>query len=280
MPEFHDVAALFPLMDGEEFELLKADIAAHGLREPIWLHPDGRIIDGRNRYRACLETDTAPRYRAWDGTGSLVSLVVSLNLKRRHLTKSQLAAIALEVKEALAQEIAAEAVEKKRRAALEREAQKRRDAKNQAVKPLTEDEQNHSSPILENCGRDAAQEAAAVMGVGHAYIYDAAKLKDEAPDLFQDVYAKYRIARTMTTSTKGLLATNIVVALLRRNLIALPFSIDVTDDKALQISGTDILIHSKVRLQVKCDFNAGDRRLGGTGNLFLQTEECNPYRLY
>jgi hypothetical protein len=84
--EFHEVANIFPMMQGEEFDALKADIAANGLREPIWLHPDGRIIDGRNRYRACCELSIEPEYHTWNGSGSLVSFVVSLNLHRRHLT--------------------------------------------------------------------------------------------------------------------------------------------------------------------------------------------------
>lgn len=94
---YHPVADLFPLMEGEEFEQLKADIQANGLREAIWLHPDGSIIDGRNRHRACIETETEPAFRTWDGQGSLVAFVVSMNLHRRHLSSSQRAVIALDI---------------------------------------------------------------------------------------------------------------------------------------------------------------------------------------
>ena len=51
----------------------------------LWLHPDGSVVDGRNRYNACEELGIEPAYRTWDGEGSLVDFVVSLNLKRWHL---------------------------------------------------------------------------------------------------------------------------------------------------------------------------------------------------
>jgi len=85
----HEAANLFPLLEGDEFDALKADIAANGLHEAIWLHPDGSILDGRNRHRACIETETPPKFRTWDGQGSPVSFVVSMNLHRRHLNETQ-----------------------------------------------------------------------------------------------------------------------------------------------------------------------------------------------
>ena len=91
--ESHPVADIFPLLEGQAFEQFKQDIAENGLRESIWLH-EGRIIDGRNRYRACLETGTAPTFREWEGNGSLVAFVISLNLHRRHLNESQRAMVA------------------------------------------------------------------------------------------------------------------------------------------------------------------------------------------
>ena len=86
--EFHEVANIFPMMSATEFESLKTDIQDNGLLEAIWRH-DGKIIDGRNRYQACVETGVTPHFREWDGIGSLTAFVVSLNLHRRHLTESQ-----------------------------------------------------------------------------------------------------------------------------------------------------------------------------------------------
>jgi N6-adenosine-specific RNA methylase IME4 len=86
--EFHEVANIFPMMSASEFEQLKTDIQYNGLLEAIWRH-DGKIIDGRNRYQACVETGVTPHFREWDGIGSLTAFVVSLNLHRRHLTESQ-----------------------------------------------------------------------------------------------------------------------------------------------------------------------------------------------
>ena len=88
--EFHEVANIFPLMDlGEVFEEFMADIEANGLREPIWLY-EGKIIDGRNRYNACMAVGVEPVYKTWVGNEvDLVPFVVSLNLHRRHLDESQ-----------------------------------------------------------------------------------------------------------------------------------------------------------------------------------------------
>lgn len=92
--EFHPVASIFPLMDEVALVDLKADIAKHGLREPIWLHNDGRIIDGRNRFQACNLAGVEPRFRTYLGPDDkLVAFVVSLNLHRRHLDESQRAMV-------------------------------------------------------------------------------------------------------------------------------------------------------------------------------------------
>jgi transposase len=98
--EFHPIANIFPLMEGEEFDQLVEDIRAKGLRERIVLH-EGKILDGRNRYRACLATLWDKRmgmdaFVAFDGDDPL-AYVISANLHRRHLTTQQRAAIAAEL---------------------------------------------------------------------------------------------------------------------------------------------------------------------------------------
>ena len=90
--EHHPLAALFPLMEGRAFADLRADIAAHGLLEPIVTY-EGKVLDGRNRLRACVETDTTPVFREWKGKDPL-AFVLSANLQRRHLDESQRAMVA------------------------------------------------------------------------------------------------------------------------------------------------------------------------------------------
>ena len=91
--EFHQCANVFPLMSEQEFGLLCNDIGQNGLLERIWIY-DEKIIDGRNRYKACLAVGVEPEFREWQGNGSLVAFIVSLNLHRRHLSESQRGLIA------------------------------------------------------------------------------------------------------------------------------------------------------------------------------------------
>jgi ParB-like chromosome segregation protein Spo0J len=85
--EFHEYANLFPLLDDAEIARLGADIRARGQEVPIMLH-EGKILDGRNRYRACMVAEVEPRTEEYRGTDPL-GYVVSHNLHRRHLTESQ-----------------------------------------------------------------------------------------------------------------------------------------------------------------------------------------------
>lgn len=89
--DLHPLCTLFPRLVGAEFEALKADIAAHGQREPIVVHA-GFILDGGNRYRACVEVGVEPALKEFTGDNP-VSFVLSANLHRRHLTPGQQAAI-------------------------------------------------------------------------------------------------------------------------------------------------------------------------------------------
>jgi hypothetical protein len=108
--EFHPLAGIFPLMEGEEFDALVADIKAHGLREPIDLY-QGKIIDGRNRYRALLQLGIIPKksnlhyvrtaldqcrssvggigFHGKVDRNGMVAYIVSKNIHRRHLTADQ-----------------------------------------------------------------------------------------------------------------------------------------------------------------------------------------------
>ena len=164
--EFHPVADIFPLLQGEEFEELKSDISTNGLIESIWLHPDGRIVDGRNRWRACTETNTNAHFQTWKGQGSLVRFVISLNIRRRHLDSSQRAAVAVDVLPMLEDE------------ARERykETVGRPEKSSQKIDTISD----------HNNGR-ATQQAAELFYTNRQYVSEAKALKKESPELFEQV---------------------------------------------------------------------------------------------
>ena len=93
--EFHPLAEVFPLMEGQSFLDLVANISSYGLIEPITLY-EGMILDGRNRYRACLEANAVLDFDQYAGDDPM-AFVLSKNLQRRHLNESQRAMVAARI---------------------------------------------------------------------------------------------------------------------------------------------------------------------------------------
>lgn len=111
----HPLAEIFPMLDTAASADLAADIAAHGLREPVVLH-EGAVLDGRNRLAALVsilerggEVAGEP-IEAADLDGSArspflvpfagddpLAFVLSRNLHRRHLNESQRALVAARI---------------------------------------------------------------------------------------------------------------------------------------------------------------------------------------
>jgi site-specific DNA-methyltransferase (adenine-specific) len=86
---------LMPPLTDQEFELLKTDIAEHGVLVPIVLDDEGNILDGHNRLAAVsmLEAETAGLSIPYETTVVRLTTdqqkrdyVIALNLKRRHLS--------------------------------------------------------------------------------------------------------------------------------------------------------------------------------------------------
>jgi len=156
---FHPVADIFPLLDGDEFDALVTDVRENGVLEPIRLY-EGQVLDGRNRYRAAQAAGVDCPTKAYDGADP-VSFVVSLNLKRRHLNKSQLAYVALDIERIEAEQ-----------------AKARQIRKPNSVPQL----------VAEQKG-EAREKAAAAVGTNRQYVSDAKAIAEKAPELAAQIKA-------------------------------------------------------------------------------------------
>lgn len=94
--EIHRLAELIPAMSEEEYGELRKDIESNGYRqdEPLVLF-EGKILDGRHRDRVCRELGVVPPTQNFNGDDP-TAYVISKNLHRRHLTRSQIAMTAAE----------------------------------------------------------------------------------------------------------------------------------------------------------------------------------------
>jgi hypothetical protein len=106
--KIHPAADVFPMLDADELAGLANDIKTHGLRKRIIFLRNGAdvlLIDGRNRLAAMemagIEIDAAKHCQTSESMADPVAYIVSVNIRRRHLTKQQQADLIVATHQAL-----------------------------------------------------------------------------------------------------------------------------------------------------------------------------------
>jgi phage N-6-adenine-methyltransferase len=158
--EPHPLADIYPDMTPDEFDGLVRDIAEHGLQQAI-VTLDGKILDGRHRYRAVQQlreggTVIELRCVTYDGADP-VGFVHSVNFHRRHLSVTQKACIGVEYKRRFQEEI-------------------------KPGRPSGDNSANICG--INSPEREARNKAAQLVGVSHTTIDKAARVQEEAPAMF------------------------------------------------------------------------------------------------
>jgi len=85
---------------------------------------------------------------------------------------------------------------------------------------------------------------------------------------------------SMNLSERGKMAVAAVKCAILANKFPLWVCGYTTNDKDLDIQGTDIIVDTQRHIQVKYDWLSCPRSKGGSGNLYIQTHECNPLKIY
>lgn len=89
----HPAANLMPRLSDAGIAALAADIKANGQHEPVVLF-EGQVLDGRHRLAACELAGVEPTFRTLATCPDPMAFVLSINVRRRHLSTSQLAMVA------------------------------------------------------------------------------------------------------------------------------------------------------------------------------------------
>jgi hypothetical protein len=160
---------IFPAAKAEDYNRLRDDIRDNGYdsKQPIIIY-EGQVLDGWNRWTACIELKINPPTRQFDGDESeAIGLVMRTN-KRRNLNSGQWATIAVEADDiikAIAQDGKA------------RQIRKPLDSVTQKIAPQTKDQ------------RSTSHKAAEIFNTNRTYVSQAAKIKHAAPEVFEKVKA-------------------------------------------------------------------------------------------
>jgi ParB-like chromosome segregation protein Spo0J len=174
---------LLPAMSDDDYQRLKADIAANGLKIPIEIDAQTHeILDGWHRYRAWLELGRPPSElpvseRRFASEEERKWFSLSLNLLRRHLTVSQLAAYITEYR-----------LVPEERKALERKREGGRE--NGRGRPAKKDPSTLMEPIPGS--GEATEILAKEFGISATTISETKRVRKESPALFAEIKAGKR----------------------------------------------------------------------------------------
>ncbi len=171
---------IFPEMQPEDYMRLKTDISQNGYdqKQPIYIY-QGAILDGWNRFRACTDLTVAPVYKEFLGTDiDAINYVMRTN-KRRNLTSSQWAAVAVEADEIVK--------------AIKSETERQRREKQAETQSVTKSNEGlkdnllSDSTAMDEHATKAATKLATTFNTNRTYINEAARLKEEKPEIFEQV---------------------------------------------------------------------------------------------
>lgn len=175
--EYHELSTVFSSFeDTEEYRGLVDSIKCYGLFDPILVWQD-KIVDGRHRYKACLEAGVEPEYQILDSDTPFEMVkdrVVAENILRRHLTVGQRAMIAASLANMTVGGTGSNQYEKSNRA---------------------------NSP-----DSTSNKDAAKFLKVGERTVKDAKEIKRDAPDLAEKVSRgeiSLNAAKTESRERKG-----------------------------------------------------------------------------
>lgn len=156
---------VLPEANNEDFAgILDSIKAGFDPRFPIILY-EGAILDGWNRYRACRELGVEPVFEDFIGTEEEAIHYVMRTNKRRNLTSSQWATVAVESEDILR--------------AIREDAERRMKA------GVTDPGKQISQGSEED--RKTARKVAQVFNTNRTYVNQAARLRNEAPEEFARV---------------------------------------------------------------------------------------------
>jgi hypothetical protein len=206
---------IFPEAKQEDYQRLKQDIETNGFDEsqPIFLY-QGDILDGWNRQKACDEIGVAARYEHFVGNDEEALAFMMRTNKRRNMNSGQWATVAVEAEEVLAairKQVETQA-NLKRSEAAKRIAEsakinrEREHFKEASTRSFSEHKERQSTQKIVDTPRqekESAHKAAELFNTNRTYVNQAAKLKVEAPEIFDKVKAG---TMRMTDATKAVKA--------------------------------------------------------------------------